>query len=566
MTTGWKNRLYFGDNLEILRKEIASESVDLVYLDPPFNSNATYNVLFAEKSGKKSAAQIAAFDDTWQWGLESEASYHETVTAGGKLADLLQAFRGFLGQNDMMAYLVMMAARLKELHRVLKPTGSLYLHCDPTASHYLKLLMDAVVGPANFRNEVIWKRTAAHSAAERWGDVHDTLLFYTKGNEYIWNDVLLPHSEEYAARYKRQDPDGRRWTDDNLTGPGIRHGDSGAMWRGLDPTARGVHWKVNAKTVEDIVGPEIAKQRSTTEKLDLLDAHGRLVWTRKQIGDRESFPRFKRYLSEGGKVQDVITDIPPINSQAQERLGYPTQKPEALLERIIRASSNEGDLVLDPFCGCGTTIAVAERLHRRWIGIDVTHLAITLMRHRLQNAFRTNLSPYVVEGVPKDVDSAQLLAMQDRYKFEWWALGLVDARPAHDKRKGGDTGFDGVIYFFDDESGIAKKIVVQVKSGSVAVNQIRDLKAVRDREKAGIAAFITLQEPTAGMKAEAASAGFYEPEHFPGQRVPRVQILTIAELLEGTQVLYPRVAPGETFARAPRQKKERGTKQASLKL
>jgi len=545
MTAGWKNRLYFGDNLEILRKEIASESVDLIYLDPPFNSSATYNVLFAEKSGKKSAAQIAAFDDTWQWGLESEASYHETVTGGGKLADLLQAFRAFLGQNDMMAYLVMMAARLKELHRVLKATGSIYLHCDPTASHYLKLLMDGVFGTENYVNQVTWRRTTAHSDIKQgrkaFGNVTDVVLFYSRCETYTFNPQHGGYSESHLRKYRYTDPDGRRYSLGDLTGPG------GAAKGNPCYPIMGVmrYW------------------RYSKEKMDRLVAEGRIVQPAPG-----AVPRQKRYLDEmpGVSLQNLWDDISPINSQARERLGYPTQKPEALLERIIRASSNEGDLVLDPFCGCGTTIAVAERLHRRWIGIDITHLAITLMRHRLQNAFGPNLSPYLVEGVPKDVDSAQLLAMQDRYKFEWWALGLVDARPAHDKRKGGDTGFDGVVYFFDDESGIAKKIVVQVKSGSVAVNQIRDLKAVRDREKAEIAAFITLQEPTAGMKAEAAGAGFYEPEHFPGQRVPRVQILTIAELLEGTQVLYPRVAPGETFARAAKQKKESGTKQASLKL
>ena len=543
MTVGWKNRLYFGDNLEILRKEIASESVDLVYLDPPFNSNATYNVLFAEKSGKKSAAQIAAFDDTWQWGLESEASYHETVTAGGKLADLLQAFRGFLGQNDMMAYLVMMAARLKELHRVLKPTGGLYLHCDPTASHYLKLLLDAIFGPFCFRNEIVWKRTSGRKGITQLGRVHDIIFFYTRSNESTWNPPTIAQDESNARGHDiMKDEEGRWYRVSDFSGGGSGPPRS---FNGVEiaPPA-GRHWAFDQAGIDRLLSED------------------RIIFSAKGT------PRLKTYLDQlpGVAVHDVWTDVEPINAAAAERLGYPTQKPEALLERIIRASSNEGDLVLDPFCGCGTTIAVAERLHRRWIGIDITHLAMTLMRHRLQNAFGPNLSPYVVEGVPKDVDSAQLLAMQDRYKFEWWALGLVDARPAHDKRKGGDTGFDGVLYFFDDESGIAKKIVVQVKSGSVAVNQIRDLKAVRDREKAEIAAFITLQEPTAGMKAEAASAGFYKPEHFPGQRVPRVQILTIAELLEGTQVLYPRVAPGETFARAAKQKKESGTKQASLKL
>lgn len=543
MTVGWKNRLYFGDNLEILRKEIASESVDLVYLDPPFNSNATYNVLFAEKSGKKSAAQIAAFDDTWQWGLESEASYHETVTGGGKLGDLLQAFRGFLGQNDMMAYLVMMAARLKELHRVLKPTGGLYLHCDPTASHYLKLLLDAIFGPFCFRNEIVWKRTSGRKGITQLGRVHDIIFFYTRSNELTWNPPTIAQDESNARGHDiMKDEEGRWYRVSDFSGGGSGPPRS---FNGVEiaPPA-GRHWAFDQAGID----------RLLSEDQIIFSAKGT--------------PRLKTYLDQlpGIAVHDVWTDVEPINAAAAERLGYPTQKPEALLERIIRASSNEGDLVLDPFCGCGTTIAVAERLHRRWIGIDITHLAMTLMRHRLQNAFGPNLSPYVVEGVPKDVDSAQLLAMQDRYKFEWWALGLVDARPAHDKRKGGDTGFDGVIYFFDDESGIAKKIVVQVKSGSVAVNQIRDLKAVRDREKAEIAAFITLQEPTAGMKAEAASAGFYEPEHFPGQRVPRVQILTIAELLEGKKVLYPRVAPSETFARAAKQKKESGPKQVSLGL
>jgi site-specific DNA-methyltransferase (adenine-specific) len=543
MTTGWKNRLYFGDNLEILRKEIASESVDLVYLDPPFNSNATYNVLFAEKSGKKSAAQIAAFDDTWQWGLESEASYHETVTAGGKLADLLQAFRGFLGQNDMMAYLVMMAARLKELHRVLKPTGGLYLHCDPTASHYLKLLLDAIFGPFCFRNEIVWKRTSGRKGITQLGRVHDIIFFYTRSNESTWNPPTIAQDESNARGHDiMKDEEGRWYRVSDFSGGGSGPPRS---FNGVEiaPPA-GRHWAFDQAGID----------RLLSEDQIIFSAKGT--------------PRLKTYLDQlpGIAVHDVWTDVEPINAAAAERLGYPTQKPEALLERIIRASSNEGDLVLDPFCGCGTTIAVAERLHRRWIGIDITHLAMTLMRHRLQNAFGPNLSPYVVEGVPKDVDSAQLLAMQDRYKFEWWALGLVDARPAHDKRKGGDTGFDGVVYFFDDESGIGKKIVVQVKSGSVAVNQIRDLKAVRDREKAEIAAFVTLQEPTAGMKAEAAGAGFYEPEHFPGQRVPRVQILTIAELLEGKKVLYPRVAPSETFARAAKRKKESGPKQASLKL
>lgn len=549
-----KNRLYFGDNLGILREYVLEASVDLIYLDPPFNSSASYNVLFKEKSGEQSAAQITAFEDTWQWGREPEAVYREIVTSGPrKLADLMQALLSFLGRNDMMAYLVMMAVRLVELHRVLKPTGSIYLHCDPTASHYLKQIMDAVFGPTHFRNEVIWKRTSAHSAAKRWNDVHDTILFYTRADGYLWNEVILPHSDEYSARYRNQDGDGQKWADDNLTGPGIRHGDSGALWRGFDPTARGVHWKVSLKTVEAIVGPGTARQMKTTDKLDLLDRHGYIHWPRGRTGKGKGFPRFKRYLSKGGRLQDVVTDIPPINSQAQERLGYPTQKPEALLERIIRASSNEADLVLDPFCGCGTAIAVAERLKRRWIGIDITYLAINLVQRRLKDSFGEQLGHYVIIGAPTDVRGAEALKEISPHQFEWWAVDLVNARPAKDHKKGADSGIDGYINFFDDKSGKAKQVIVQVKSGYIGVNHVRDLKGVLEREKASIGALITLREPTRPMLTEAASSGFYEPADLPG-RYPRLQILTIAELLGGKKLEYPahRV---ETFARAERKTK-----------
>lgn len=564
MAEVWKNRLYFGDNLAVLRDYIADESVNLIYLDPPFNSNATYNVLFKEKSGEQSAAQITAFDDTWEWGKEAEETYRDIVLSGGKLSDLIQALRSFLGQNDMMAYVVMMAARLNDLHRVLTENGSIYLHCDPTASHYLKLLMDAVFRASNFRNEIIWKRTGAHSAAKRWGDIHDTILFYTKSDSYTWNELLLPHTEGYSSRYKNLDDEGELWADDNLTAPGIRHGDSGAVWRGYDPTAKGVHWKVNLKTVERILGPEETKKLSTTQKLDILDAHGYIHWPKTRKGDGEGFPRFKRYLSEGGKVQDIISDIPPINSQAAERLGYPTQKPQALLERIIKVSSNEGDIVLDPFCGCGTAVVAAERLHRRWIGIDITHIAITLIKNSLVNTFKSELSPYEIGAVPTDLAGAQALAIHDRYKFEGWALIIANAAQAQDKKKGADSGVDGMIKFFDDQSGQARKIVIQVKSGHTGASLIRDLNGVRQREKAEIAVFITLEKPTGPMKKEALTAGFYEPTHFPGMRVQRIQILTIEELLGGKLIEYPRVAPEETFKRAVRQKKHAGQRQGSL--
>ena len=541
----WKNALYFGDNLDILREYIPDESVDLIYLDPPFNSNATYNVLFREKSGEESAAQITAFDDTWHWDMGSEAAYRDVVTHGPhKLADLLQAMRAFLGQNDMMAYLTMMAERMVELHRALKPTGSLYLHCDPTASHYIKLLLDAMFGPRSFRTEITWKRTSAHSdtrqGRRQHGRVHDILFFYSKTDQWTWNPVYTPYDAEYVGDFYRHiEPEtGRRYQLGDLTGPG-GEAKGNPQYEVMGVTR---YWWYSRDRMEELI------------------AEGRVVQSRPG-----SIPRYKRYLDEmpGVPLQDVWTDIGPIGSRAKERLSYPTQKPEALLERIINSSSNEGDVILDPFCGCGTATAVAERLGRRWIGIDITHIAIALMKSRLHDAFGEQLAPYEVIGDPKDVESARALATESehdgRYQFEWWALGLVDARPAT-RRRGADSGIDGSVNFFDDNSGKAKRIIVQVKSGNVRRDQIATLKGDMEREKAEIALFVTLNEPTEPMRQEAASAGFYEPEHFPGQLYPRVQILTIESLLAGdARAEYPRMAPAATFKRAPRQRRRQGS-------
>jgi len=557
MPATWKNRLYFGDNLAVLQEHVPDESVDLVYLDPPFNSAATYNVLFKEATGRESSAQITAFEDTWHWGMEAETAYHDVVTAGGKLADLIQALRSFLGQNDMMAYLTMMAIRLRQLHRVLKPTGSVYLHCDPTASHYLKLVLDAIFGPTKFRTEIIWKRSSAHSdtrqGRKQHGRIHDVLLFYTKGDEWQWNPMHTPYDPEYVAeRFRNADAHGR-YKDADLTAakPG---GDTSYEWR--------VKRRSRGEWTHDLSN-EWESPKDGWEYRTVRPSPGR-YWAYSRTNmiafaedDRlhyfsSGMPRLKQYAEDlpGIGLQDLWSDIPPINSQAQERLGYPTQKPEALLERVLTTSSNEGEIVLDPFCGCGTTISVAERLHRRWIGIDVTHLAISLIRHRLQSAFGSKLAPYEVVGDPKDLEGARALAEVNRHQFEWWALSLVEARPAQDKKKGADAGVDGYVYFFDDKSGQAKKIAMQVKSGHVGASQIRDLKGAIEREKAAIGGFITLEEPTAPMKKEAASAGFYVPENFPRMKCPRVQILTIEELLAGKQLDYPRVAPAGTFKAA----------------
>jgi site-specific DNA-methyltransferase (adenine-specific) len=529
------NKLYYGDNLIIMREFIPDECVDLIYLDPPFNSKATYNVLFHEKDGTDSPAQITAFEDTWGWDMAAAATYEELVKEGpAKLSDLVQALRSFLGTNDMMAYLTMMAVRLVEMRRVLKKTGSIYLHCDPTASHYLKLVMDAVFGVKNFRNEIIWKRTSSHSDAQRCGSVHDTLLFYGKSDEVRWNRTFQDYDDTYVESYYRyQEDSGRRFMSDNLTGAG--HGPPRIFGvKGEIPPPAGRHWMYDQAGIDRAL------------------AEDRIFWTRNGV------PRLKKYLdeAEGMPLQDIWTDLQALRSWHQERLGYPTQKPEGLLERVITASSSEGDLVLDPFCGCGTTIAVAERLHRRWIGIDITHLAITLMERRLKDTFGEQLATYQVIGDPKDLESARALAHSNRHQFEWWALSLVEAKPAQDKKKGADTGIDGYINFFDDESGKAKKIIVQVKSGHPQVHHVRDLCHVVDREKAVMGVFVTLEPPTLPMKKEAAGFGFYTPEHYPDRKYPRMQLLTIEELLGGAEVKYPKtLAPQATFKKAAVKKK-----------
>lgn len=547
-TETWKNQLYFGDNLHILREHVADESIDLIYLDPPFNSQASYNVLFGEQDGTNSQAQITAFEDTWHWGMDAEKTYHEVVTQGPKkLADLILALRGFLGQNDMMAYLVMIAIRLAELHRVLKGTGNIFLHCDPTASHYLKLLMDAVFDPRNFRNEIIWGRTSSKShMSKRFPSGHDVILFYGKSSASNFYVVHAPHDKDYVeSHYTNIEPEtGRRYMLDNLINP--------------NPNRPNL-------TYEFPPGSGTVKVwRWTRERMMKAWEEGRVV-----VPKKGGIARQRRYLDEqaGTPCTTVWHDIPPINSQAKERLGYPTQKPEALLERIVKAGSNEGDLILDPFCGCGTTINVAERLKRHWIGIDLTHLAIALMRHRLNDTFGTQLSPYEVIGDPKDLWSAKALADHDRYQFEWWALSLVDARPAQDKKKGADSGIDGYIYFFDDDSGIARKIIVQVKSGKVSASQVRDLKGVLEREKAAIGVLVTLNSPTRPMIEEAAAATFYQPHaNISTEIFPKLQILTIEDLLTGKRVEYPRYAPAATFKRPSRKYKDGGPKQEGLLL
>jgi DNA modification methylase len=546
------NYLFYGDNLDVLDRYIPKECVDLVYLDPPFKSNQDYNVLFAEKDGEQSAAQILAFGDTWHWDQSAVSAYHDVLNYGGKTADALKAFRSFLGDSDMMAYLAMMAPRLLELRRVMKPTASIYLHCDPAASHYLKMLMDAVFGGENFKNEITWKRTSSHNRAKRWGPIHDTILFYSKSTKSTCNRVLQQLDESYVLSFYRFEDDHGRYRIGDLTGPGTRKGDSGMPWRNVDPTSKGRHWEPPPdRALPDwFKFPKRYSSLSIQARLDVLDSQGLIFWPKKSDG----VPGFKRYITEksGAPIQDIILDIPPIGAQAAERLGYPTQKPEALLERIILASSNEGDTVLDPFCGCGTTVAAAQKLGRRWIGIDITHLAISLIKHRLHTAYGDDVK-YEVIGEPVDVSGARELAAANKYQFQYWALGLVGARPVEQK-KGADKGIDGKLYFHDEgPNGKTKTIVISVKAGHVGVAHIRELSDVVRREGAQIGVLLTLQEPTQPMRSEAASAGFYESPGISKSRHPRIQILTIDELLSGSRIDLPTTGIGNnTHKRAPK--------------
>lgn len=481
-------RLFYGDNLDILRGTyldgavrrpyIPAASVDLIYLDPPFQSGRNYNMLFHEHDGAKSQAQDAAFQDTWRWHDETPREYNRLVTHGGAVGEILLALHGLLGGCEMMAYLTMMAPRLAELWRVLKPTGSLYLHCDPAASHYLKVMMDTLFGSACFRNEITWCYRKFGRAGSYFPRSHDTLLFYAKGDN-VFNPLYVAPSPSTLKRWGTKKRGGKT--------PADRHATDEESPGAVMPD----HWDINL-----IIGAN------------------------------------------------------------PERLGYPTQKPEALLERVIRASSNEGDVVLDPFCGCGTSVVVAHKLRRRWIGIDVTHLAVGLIKSRMRDTFGDAVrETFDIVGEPVDLSGARDLAARDRHQFEHWALGLVGARRAA-KRKGADRGIDGQLPFFAGKAVGHDRVLISVKSGKAGVRDVRDLRGTVAREKAAIGLLITLRPPTRPMLTEAAEAGEYVI-HAPGRAAfPRIQVLTVEALLgaqvRGTPLLRsPAWAPSLAHKQAP---------------
>ena len=532
------NQLYYGDNLSVLRKSIADDSVDLIYLDPPFNSNADYNALFKTPKGQNSPAQMEAFTDTWQWDDATSGQAVKDVKASAyqDAARMLDAMVGFLGKNALTAYLAMMAVRLVELHRVLRPTGSLYLHCDPTASHYLKILLDAVFGARNFRNEIVWQRVTGKSLMKkRLPTNHDMLLVYQKTDAATWNDsaIYIPYDldnlpDKTKAKYSHKDPDGQLYQLDNLINPNSNRPNLTYEFLGVTKVWR---W--------------------TRERMQAAYEAGLVVQSAPGM-----VPRQKRYIDEqeGIALSDVWTDIPPLNSQAQERLGYPTQKPVALLERILNASSNPGDVVLDPFCGCGTTVHAAQKLGRQWIGIDVTHIAIGLIETRLRSAFPG--IDYQVIGTPMDADAARDFFNRNdpsKKEFEIWAASKLGFIPQ--AKKGADGGVDGVRWFGVNEE---YRAVVSVKGGAkVGVEMVRSLDAVVKAQGAQIGVLLTLEKPTRPMEDWARAAGLCEVPGF--APVNRLQIVTVEQALAMRERAVEMPARrDDTFKRAPKEEKVQG--------
>ena len=497
-------------------------------------------MLFKAPSGEQSQAQIEAFEDTWHWNIHAEQAFDETIKSGNTdAANMLRAMRAALGENDMMAYLAMMAVRLIELRRVLKPTGSLYLHCDPTASHYLKILLDSIFDPTSFVNAISWRRSGRRSSIHKiFRRAHDDLLFYKKTNNAVFNLQYEEFDETLLRKYTGHDKRGQfRLVPLMATGKVIS-GETGKPWRGYDPNKRGkagMHWL------------------TTHDKLEAYVKQGLVDFPRRPTG----VPQLKYYLDQnkGVPISDFWDDIDLINAMGNESLGYQTQKPLALLERIISASSDEGQTVLDPFCGCGTATHAAEKHHRKWIGIDITHLAIGLIERRLKDAFPG--ITFEVHGTPKDFAGAEDLAKRDKFQFQWWAVTLINAVPYGGKKKGADSGIDGYYYCKPDgkktEAGI-----VSVKGGeTVHRNAVGELRGVVERDKAPLGVLITLREPTGPMKAEAASAGFLET---PFGQFQRLQVVTVGDLLEGKLPKLPPQEVGGGYKQAPKEQ----TKQEKL--
>jgi len=505
--------LYYGDNLEILRNKIQDETIDLCYIDPPFNSKRSYFQIYNDIGGEQDKAQAQAFVDTWQWDTRAIEGHQQIINNfEGRFTrqsiELIKGLELILGKSDLLAYLISMTLRVTEIYRVLKPTGSFYLHCDPTASHYLKVVLDSVFGPENYRNEIIWRRTNPKShISQNFPTSTDTILRYAKSNKYIYHQPYTDHDPDYVeTAYKYTDEKGQYrllpLLNPNDDRPNLTYEFLGVtrVWR----------W--------------------TRERMQKAYEDGIVVQLKPG-----AVPQYKKYLheSKGRTVTNLWDDIKPV--AGNEAFGYPTQKPEALLERIIKASSNEGDTVLDAYCGCGTTVAVAERLKRNWLGIDITYHSISLILRRMESFGENVMKSIKVDGIPRDIDAAKALATRQddrvRKEFEKWAvLTYTNNRAVINTKKGADKGIDGVVYFATGPD-TTERMVLQVKSGGVNRAAIATLHGDMEREQAQIATLITLEEPTKPMKEEASKAGlYYHP--LMGKNYDKIQIVTVQELIE----------------------------------
>lgn len=528
-----KNTLFYGDNLDIMNHHMKNHSVDLIYLDPPFKSNQNYNLLYKTMTGRPVPEQADAFCDTWDISAEKirlAKNMPILMKEHGIDDSYVQFWRLWImalqhTQPHLLAYLIYMVERMIHMKSILKKNGSIYLHCDPTASHYIKVMMDGIFGHQNFRNELIWKRTFAHGGASRWGDIHDTILFYTASDKYTWNKILQAHDETYLAdKYRFTDKRGR-YRLVVLTGPGTTKGASGQEWRGYNPTTAGRHWAVPRRAIEMLRAEGISIPTDLHDQLELLFEKGFIRFPQKADGS-QGVPEFKLYLPKGQPAQDLILDIPPINSQSSERLGYPTQKPIALLDRIIRASSNKGDRVFDPFCGCGTTIYAAHEAGREWVGCDVAILAVKLVEKVLAERYRlVEGTNFVIDGIPLTVEQAKDLFNRSPTQFQNWAVERAGGFPT--QVKSGDRGVDGRLYF-ETRTGL-KDMVISVKGGAIRPADIRELRGTLERESTPLAGFISLRDPTPAMVREGGEAGSYE---YAGMSYPRLQFLTVKDMLE----------------------------------
>lgn len=539
MKAGSAGYLYYGDNLEVMRRHVPADCVDMVYLDPPFNSKTDYNILF--KDGKDTA-QVKAFDDKWSFNGSAHETYAELMDS--PISDTMQGLRMVLCETSTMAYLCIMAVRMLEMHRILKDTGSIFLHCDPTASHYLKVVMDAIFGATNFRNEIVWRRSRNKGTSKKLAAVHDVILFYAKGASAKFNTVRTEHDPNYVKKYYKQRDKSGHYQPVALTGPGKTKGESGKRWRGVDPSKSGRHWAAPREFPPHVAKPQEYDAMSVHEKLDALDGLGLIWWPKKDGG----MPRFKRYLYGGTAVTDVMVDINPLSANSQEYLGFQTQKPQALISRLVEMATDPGDMVMDPFCGCGTTVVAAVDLNRRFIGIDASVEATGLIERRIKELYDIDVA---VEGLPYTIEQAEELGATDGQEFQRWIISKM--RGFHpNQRLSGDKGVDGAAKVFFKNDYL--KVVCSVKGGrNLNLASLRELVGTVQNQNAAFGVLVTVRPPPKSWYAEAAAAGTVD-DGIVGY--PRIQIYTVRDMFDGKVPNLP--ALRHQVPSGPRAKPRRG--------